>query len=171
MLFKHYSIPCLRTTHKVQMHRQQTKWYSLYVKCNFMVLCMEKRGWSEWVIRCLWSLLLNPGKCIYLIETTCPVLWNLSYPHTVHPWHNLLSSIPFITLFCNLSFWLPLSASAHTVLTPIDKKQTGVYLTLSTRKHRHCIYWIISKNVFIVYQEWSILFSVVSSRIVLSAHH
>lgn len=83
-----------------------------YVECNFALLCPENKGWREWVIRSLRSLLSVRGKYIHLIGTSCSLLSNHSLiSHTTHPCHNLRSSLTFITPFCNLSSPLSLSVA------------------------------------------------------------
>lgn len=80
----------------------------LYVKSNFVPLCLENEGWRKRVTRCFWSLLSIQGKYINLIETSCALLSNHSLnSHMTHPCHDLYSSLTFITPFRNVSFPLP----------------------------------------------------------------
>ena len=82
-----------------------------YVECNFVLLCLENKGWREWVIRCLWSLLSNgkiyssnqkhPATCrqtvlsslilpIHVITSASPL--HLSHHFIISLFHSLCQS-------------------------------------------------------------------------------
>lgn len=113
------------------------------VTFSFIVLRLENKKWREWVIRCLRSPRSIRGKYIHLIETLCPLLSNHSLiSHTTHPCHNLDSSLPFITPFCNLAVPLPLSLSVCH-LHPSAQQRAAAR---SPHRKVHHEVWAVSKS-------------------------
>lgn len=57
--FNHFQYTLMGTSTKqaptcVRQHRGCRKFsVSVYVECNFIVVCLANKGWREWIIRCL----------------------------------------------------------------------------------------------------------------------
>lgn len=101
-----------------------SKMNDLYVECNFILLCLENKGWREWVTRSLQSLQSIQGKYIHRLYLTSTPPSHSSLRFVIFPFHSLCKSVfqRSPSLVCtqqhNRELWGPPHHKAHDEVTP-----------------------------------------------------